>query len=85
MALGRISGIGGHSPSMASEMLLSALQLCLGGPLSPGDVSRLPLQSLPWAGSPSASPPSRALAALAYGPARVMGMKSISEPGRGTN
>lgn len=61
-----------YSPSIASDTPLSALQLCLGVPFSPGAVSRLPLQSLPWAGSPSASPPSRAWAALAYGPARGM-------------
>jgi hypothetical protein len=70
---GRVGGEGstGHSPSIASEMALSALQLGLGGPFSP-DVSRLPLQSLLWVGSPSASsPPSRAWAAFAYKSAKM--------------
>lgn len=88
--MGRTSSIGAyrgvkHSPSIASEIPLSALQLCRGGPFSPSDVSRLPLQSLPWAGSPPASPPSRAWAALACGSARVVGTESISEPGGWTN
>lgn len=69
---------------MASEMALSALQLGLGGPFSP-DVSRLPLQSLLWAGSPSASLPSRAWAALACKSARTMNARSHSEPGGWTH
>lgn len=81
-SVGRVGGDGGtgHLPSIASEMALSALQLGLGGPFSP-DVSRLPLQSLLWTGSPSASPPSRAWAALACKSARIMNEKSHSEAG----
>ena len=52
---------------MASEIPLSVPQLGLGGPFSPADVSRLPLQSLLCAGSPSFSPESFRLGTSLFG------------------